>query len=150
MQYLYRKSSILPEFLKGADAQLYGALVGSFDVALRPVVVQLRTNYEGGPDFESCMATPWDDRVPEESSGKEENVEPDAESDTGSEDDEDHYYWESRECTKKGMFHLPMVSALRQISREEYMEYTGNEVQLGDKKYFGVGMFVRQKEVAKE
>jgi hypothetical protein len=142
MQYLYRKSSILPEFLKGTDAQLYSTLVRSFDVALRPIVLQVRTNYSGVPG--SPIATPWDDRAKEESSSKPENVEPDADSDTGSEDDEES--WETDiQTTGKGTFHLPELSAIRQISRREYIEHTGNEALPGDKKYFGGGMFVRQK-----
>jgi len=43
MQHLYQKSSILPEFLKGANAQLYRALVSDFDIPLRPVILQSRS-----------------------------------------------------------------------------------------------------------
>ena len=155
MQYLYRKSSILPEFLKGADAQLHEALVSSFDVTLGPVVLQSRTDYEG--TFKSCVAIPWDQEGTKsdptvESNSKSENDEP---FDSGSEDDEDDpyysYYSESKHEPKKGLkFHLPLISAIRKISYQEYLEYTGNEAQLGDKKYFGGGMFVRQKKVAKK
>jgi len=47
-------------------------------------------------------------------------------------------------------FHLPIVSAIRQISYNEYIEHTGNESQVGELRYFGGGMFMRQKEVAEK
>jgi hypothetical protein len=56
MQYLYRKSFILPEFLKGTDAQLYNALIRNLDVALRPVALQLSTGLDG--ESQPCVATP--------------------------------------------------------------------------------------------
>jgi len=43
-----------------------------------------------------------------------------------------------------------MLSAIQQISYQSYIEYTGNEAQWGEMKYFGGGMFVRQREVAKK
>lgn len=57
MQHLYRKDSISPEFLNGADAKLYRALVSSFDASLRPVILKYRNDYEG-PDL--CVAIPLD------------------------------------------------------------------------------------------
>jgi len=133
MQHLYRKSSILPEFLKGADAQLYRALANSFDVTLRPVVFHTTTDYEGG--FEPCFAYPWDHKPDPE-------YDSDLESDVGDSDDEDDTGSKKR---KVPVFHLPVLSAIRQLIREDYVEYTGNEAQLGEMKYFGGGMFVRQK-----
>ena len=117
MQYLYRKSSILLEFLKGTDAQLYHALVSSFDVTLRPVVLHSTSDDEGS--YESFQAITWD----------QDETNPDAGSDAET-------------------FHMPIVSAIQDISYKEYIEHTGNEAQLGEKRYFGGGMFVRQKRVA--
>jgi len=115
MQYLYRKSSILPEFLKGTDAQLYKVLAGRFDVTLRPVVLHSGSDYNGR--FETPQATIWD---------------------------------EDKRDSDATRLHLPMVSAIKQISCKEYMEHTGNESQDGELRYFGGGMFVRQKEVAEK
>jgi hypothetical protein len=47
LQYLYRKSSILPEFLKGSDSLLYEALSKMFDVELHPVVLYEESDYDG-------------------------------------------------------------------------------------------------------
>jgi len=115
MQYLYRKSAILPEFLKGSDAQLYKALVGRFEVTLRPVVLHSYTDYDG--HFEPFRATIWEGGL------------------------------KDSEATE---FHLPIVSAIRQISYMGYIEHTGNEAQAGEMKYFGGGMFVRQKKFAEK
>jgi len=153
MQHLYRKSSILPEFLKGADAQLYRALVSSFDVSLQPVVLQSCTDYEG--NFESCEAIPWKQDPGTESGpnpksdSNSDDVESDDESNSGSEDD--GYSFRTKSKPKKGVtFYLPIVSAIRKISCQEYIEHTGNEAQPGEMKYFGGGMFVRRKKVAEK
>ena len=164
MQHLYRMSSILPEFLKGADAQLYHALVGDFDVTLRPVVLQSLSDYEGYP--ESCLAIPWDqgktdpdtksdsdlesDNKSENDGGGSEDDENAGSEDDGSEDDESRIRSETKSQPKDMTFHLPMLSAIEQISYQSYIEYTGNSAQRGETKYFGGGMFVRQKKVAEE
>jgi hypothetical protein len=139
-QYLYRKSSLLPEFLKGADAVLYQALVATFDVSLHPIVLQETSGYEGGyrDDREStCYAF----RFGSKGTGglDADPASPDdvmsTESDTDDESD--------AESTSSTMFYLPKVSALKMISSEDYIEHTGNEAQLAEHKYFGGGMFVR-------
>jgi hypothetical protein len=135
MQYLYRKSSILPEYLKGVDAQLYHALVDSgFDVTLKPIVLHSRSDMEGNYDL--VVATSY----PEPAQGS------DSESDSDS--DPDSYYYDDGKRVTKGTFHLPSLCAIRQISSQHYAEYTGNEAQLGEQKYFGGGMFVSQKKAA--
>ena len=141
LQHLYRKSSILPEFLKGADAQLYHALVRSFDVTLRPVILQSFCDDEGF--INSFVAIPWDDNIGEYDS--------DSASDDESSSNKYGIASKSLETEKELQmtFHLPTISAIRQISYQEYVEYTGNSAQAEEKKYFGGGMFVRKK-VAKE
>jgi len=136
MQHLYWKSSILPEFLKGADAQLYRALVSSFDVTLQPVILQTYSDYEGR---ESCIAIPWNRTDPDT------DTDSDLEPNTGDEDSI------GSETKKKDVpFHLPMISTIRQISHQNYIEHTVNEAQPSETKYFGGGMFVCQKEVTKK
>jgi hypothetical protein len=49
--------------------------------------------------------------------------------------------------TKDLLFHVPKSSGIELISSNHYIEHTGNEPQPGEQKYFGSGMFVRQKKV---
>jgi hypothetical protein len=145
MQHLYRKNSILPEFLKGADAPLHRALVSaSFDVTLRPVVLHTTTDWDGssGP----YMAVRWNDKKKKSSNPNRESGSSDdgSNADSESEDDED------RGGAQAEVFHLPKFSAIKQISCKEYIEHTGNEAQPGERKYFGGGMFVRQKKKKQE
>ena len=135
MQHLYRKSSILPEFLKGADAQLYHALLSSFVVTLHPVVLHSCTDIDG--HSAPYLAITWDD---------DDSSYFDLESNTGSKDDDDS---DSETESQPVVFHLPLLSAIEQISYREYIEHTGNEAQPGETKYFGGGMFVRKKKAAK-
>lgn len=138
MQHLYRKSSILPEFLKGVDAQLYRALVNSFDVTLRPVVVHTKTDYDGS--FEPWLAYPWNHKPG-----------PESDSDSDNSGDSDDEYGSKTEKMSKKVFHLPALSSIRKLICEDYIEHTGNEAQPGDMKYFGGGIFVRRKkEVEKQ
>ena len=132
MQHLYRKNSILPEFLKGADAQLHRALVSSFDVTLRPVVLHMTTDYDGRP--RPYMAIYW-------KNSSDSNLESRSESESKLEraNDEDHSGAQSL------VFHMPVLSAITEISSKDYLEHTGNESQAGERKYFGGGMSVRQK-----
>jgi hypothetical protein len=44
---------------------------------------------------------------------------------------------------KKTTFHVSLSSGLQQISSQDYVEYTGNEAQIGENTYFGGGMFVK-------
>jgi hypothetical protein len=103
MQHLYRRSSILPAFLKGADSQLYTALVDRFDVTLFPVVLHGST--DGSGKFGTFFVhrndyPPTDESKPEEVRKAVEK--------------------------EKGIFHIPESSAIEQISYEALIEYTGN------------------------
>jgi hypothetical protein len=133
MQHLYRKSSILPEFLKGADAQLYRALVGSFDITLRPIILHSFCNYKC--QIESFRAIPWDNNLGKFDSDSE------SESDAGSTKNA------AGDLPQNVTFHLPLISSIREISRQAFVEHTGNEALPAEKKYFGGGMFVRQKKI---
>jgi hypothetical protein len=52
LQYLYRKASIRPEYLKGPDALLYNALMasGAFDISFHPVVLRETSQGDDGID----------------------------------------------------------------------------------------------------
>ena len=122
LQYLYRKSSILPEFLKGSDALVYQALAEEFDVSLRMVV--LRESTDGDGSYKECEAYLYDD---------DESVESGPAKAPGK---------------KSSNFYVPFASAIQMISSQEYIEHTGNECQQGENKYVGGGMFVRRRKVA--
>jgi hypothetical protein len=122
LQYLYRKSSILPEFLKGNDALLYERLAELFDVSLHAVVLVEESDYEGsyyGSDTTFCVHL-----YPKSKSGE-------------SQDDE-----EGDEKVGVKIFHVPYGSAIIGISQQDFIEYTGNEAQPAEHRYFGIGMFV--------
>jgi hypothetical protein len=50
--HLYRQQSILPEYLKGQDDLLYKTLSATFDLQLRPVVIDSRYNADDEPMYE--------------------------------------------------------------------------------------------------
>jgi hypothetical protein len=146
-QYLYRKSSLLPEFLKGTDAVLYQALVATFDVSLHPIVLQETSGYEGRYNGDrSCYAFRFDHVGPKDNGGLDADL---ASSDgvmsTKSDADEKSLDESDAKSSSQTIFYLPKVSALKMISSEDYIEHTGNEAQLAEHKYFGGGMFVRQR-----
>jgi hypothetical protein len=134
--HLYRKSAILPEFLKGSDTRLYDALVReSFDVSLDPIVLRESSKYDGS--FGSIYAYRFNHTVPE----------------TKAVDDASDYWDGDSEVMtadrasdgKATIFYVPRSSAIQQISSQEYIEHTGNEAQPAEYKYFGGGIFVRLK-----
>jgi hypothetical protein len=133
LQYLYRKSSILPEFLKGSDALLYQALTESFDVSLHPVILQESTDYEGA--YESCRVYRFEQTAREGDESLDEEW---------SREKSMRMRMPRRMVDKSTIFHVPMTSAIKQISSQDYVEHTGNEAQPGEFRYFGGGMFVRK------
>ena len=136
LQYLYRKSSILPEYLKGSDSLLYQALSKTFEVSLHPIVLYERSDYEGryrSSDSElSAYIFPHyvDDETGNDTDGSSySDVEP------------RYRFGEKKDL----IFHLPRSSAIQHISRRDYVEHAGNEAIFGEGKYFGGGMFVKAK-----
>ena len=125
LHYLYRKSSILPKFLKGSDSLLYQALSKTFDVSLHPILLEETTDYEGGygTHNSSFRAYIFDQGADER------------EDDQREDDDK-----------KKSTFFVSHSSAIMQVSQQSYVEYTGNEAMPGEDRYFGGGMFVRRKD----
>ncbi|THV06341.1 hypothetical protein K435DRAFT_773305 [Dendrothele bispora CBS 962.96] len=140
LRHLYRIASICPEYLKGVDAMLFEHLTASqefkdkFNVKLRPIVLVEETDYEGswttGPFF-------W---IFESSKKNLKRKRGDKEPSTNKSDAEDLGIDD-----KKTEFHLIKGCSLEQLESEEYIEYTGNEAQLGNSKYFGGAMFVSMK-----
>jgi hypothetical protein len=137
LQHLYRRASILPIYLKGADAQLYKALTDrGLDVSLSPMVLHGVTDYDGSLGSFKAQCYDYDPNDPHSS-------------DSDSSDEDDTSNSNNPSGDKADCFHLPQGSAIVLIHSENYVEYTGNEAQLGETKYFGSGMFVRKKEAAK-
>jgi hypothetical protein len=108
-------------------------MVKSFNVSLHPVVLQETTNYEGS--YEDCYAYCFDHTVPKAGADIEE-------SNAGSDEDLSDSMEQDRKST---VFYIPDTSAIKQISSKEYIEHMGNEAQPGEHKYFGSGMFVRER-----
>jgi hypothetical protein len=106
--HLYRSQSLLPEYLKGIDSQLYQHFAEHFSVHLQPVVVRSESNYEGGYDADGYDINPCDANGIAGVAADDCTVTYIA---TG---DENTYCVEST----------------------EYIEYTGNEAQLGAAQYF--------------
>jgi hypothetical protein len=139
LQHLSHKSCILPEFLKGMDALLYSALVESFDVSLHPVILCGETNDDG--DWEPFTARiAQNDASTVSFNSSDEDVSESEDSDSSGDTDK------SMDIDGDELpFHVPSTSAIVMISRQHYTEHLGNEPQPGESKYFGSGMFVRER-----
>ena len=138
LQYLYRKSSILPEYLKGSDSLLYQALSKTFNVSLQPVVLYERSDYEGFyRTSEADLAAFVFPHTLSQGS--------DDESSDSSDERPRYRMWFDRE-KREMVFHLPHSSAIRHISQRNYVANAGNEAIFGEGKYFGGGMFVESKD----
>ena len=147
LQYLYRKSSILPQYLKGSDSLLYQALSKTFDVSLHPIVLEETSDCDGGYGTMGStfcaykfdqgagddMSDDDDDEVEEEEVEEEEVKHDEVKHNPVNDEKEPPIFFVSRS------------SAIERISHQSYIEHTGNEAMLGEDKYFGGGMFVRRK-----
>jgi hypothetical protein len=142
LQYLYRKSSIVPEFLKGTDSQLYTVLADRFDVTLCPVVLLAYTN-SSEEEGTSCKFTAYRYDFPSTNEPKPSTDDVD---DDDGDDDEDSDVEDDDVPKKKKriVFHVPQSSAIQRISEAMFERY-GNEMLEGEQKYYGSGMFVRQR-----
>ncbi|OJA11755.1 hypothetical protein AZE42_06318 [Rhizopogon vesiculosus] len=135
LTHLYRLASIKKEYLKGTDSALFDALSNHFDVSIYPVVINFTDMGEdlGGQD---CVTYIY----------KATSKEDDSDSDS---DSPSHYGYHSRRrvsnAIKGASFHLPGASAIQQISEKPFLEYIGNESQMGEAKYYGGGMFIKPK-----
>ena len=153
LQYLYRKSSILPKFLKASDLLLYQALSKTFDVSLHPVVLEETSDYEGGYGIDAIFcaykfdqgadANASDDEDDEDEDDDEDDDDEDEDEDDEEDDGEDDD--KKKKKKKRTIFFVSRSSAIEQLSHQGYVEYTGNEAILREDKYFGGGMFVRRK-----
>jgi hypothetical protein len=117
---------------------LYQALSKTFDVSLHPVVLEETSDYEGeyGTLDSKFCAYKFDQGAGADTSDDD----GDEDEDDEEEDDED-----DDKKKKKPIFFVSCSSAIRQLSSQSYVGYTGNEAVPGEDKYFGGGMFVRRK-----
>jgi hypothetical protein len=123
---LYRKSSILPEYLKGSDSLVYQALSKTFDISLHPVVLHEMTRQDEESEYEyrsRSYACKFDHGAV----------------------DTDYFSRRNKEKRPPTIFHVPRASALMQISQHDFVDNAGNEPTAWDNKYFGGGMFVKRK-----
>jgi hypothetical protein len=127
LTHLYRAASVRMEYLKGTDSALFDALNDQFDTSIDSVVIRYTDEGEdlGGQD---CIAYIYTPEKKEDSDSKH-----------------DAYYDRGDSVVEGASFHLPVASAIREISEEPYIEHVGNEPQMGETKYYGAGMFVKPK-----
>ncbi|KDR71957.1 hypothetical protein GALMADRAFT_102114 [Galerina marginata CBS 339.88] len=129
LQHLYRSASISAEYLKGSDATLYNALLasGDFDVSLHPVILC----EDSGIDQEGYLEDRFVYRY-----NAARGVKDDSSASPSP---------RKNQKRRANEFHVPQLSAIVEISRQDYVEYTGNEAMSAEYRYFGGGMFVRPK-----
>ncbi|KAF8917406.1 hypothetical protein CPB85DRAFT_1250218 [Mucidula mucida] len=136
LRHLYRQQSILPQYLKGVDALMFRHLSSLFEVSLHPILLTATTDYETGSyygyDASAMVYKCVTDDTPERTD--DEDME---------DEDEDE---EDESNNRESEFYLYDAIDVRHISSEEYIEHTGNESQEGSSKYFGGGMFLREKQ----
>jgi len=123
LRHLYRLASIKQEYLKGVDAYLYEGLKKTFEVNLKPIVLTHQTDHEGSWLDKNLLGYSF---VSEHDKG-------------------DGRPAKKRKIEKKSQIHVPARYDLLMIDKREYVEYTGNEAQVGEGRYFGGGMFVSAK-----
>ncbi|KAF8873281.1 hypothetical protein CPB85DRAFT_594994 [Mucidula mucida] len=108
-----------------------------FEVSLLPILLTATTDYETGSyygyDASAMVYKCVTDDKPERTDDE------DMEDEDEDEDEED----ESN--NREFEFYLYDAIDVRHISSEEYIEHTGNESLEGSTKYFGGGMFLREK-----
>ncbi|KAF8888421.1 hypothetical protein CPB85DRAFT_1258190 [Mucidula mucida] len=109
-----------------------------FEVSLLPILLTATTDYETGSyygyDASAMVYKCVTDDKPERTDDE------DMEDEDEDEDEED----ESN--NREFEFYLYDAIDVRHISSEEYIEHTGNESLEGSTKYFGGGMFLREKQ----
>ena len=120
-RHLYRLANIKPEYLKGVNAYMYEGLKKTFEVDLKPIMLIHKTDNEGAWEDGNIFGYPF----------ISEHVKGGAESPA-----------KKREIEKMSEIHVPARYELVMISSTDYIEYTGNEKQIGENRYFGGGMFV--------
>jgi hypothetical protein len=144
LQHLYRKASVLPAYLKCTDIRLYEALKQDFCVSLHPVLLEESSNYDGSwTGGRSGSGSSGDDtRI---LAHKFDTPESESESDENDPDSSDKR--PKKKVKLQKVFYLPkiMMCPLIEIHSSEYVEYTGNEAQPAENKYFGAGFFVTAK-----
>ncbi|KAJ6488463.1 hypothetical protein C8R47DRAFT_1125563 [Mycena vitilis] len=146
LQHLYRKASVLPAYLKCTDSRLYEALRQKFCVSLHPVLLEESSDYEGSFNGEDSTIKAHKFDLPESDFDAKSGDESD--NDDGSDDRSNSGRPKKRVKLQK-VFHLTKCP-LVQICSTSYSEYTGNEAQPAENKYFGAGFFVTAKEEDKK
>jgi len=129
LRHLYRLASIKPDYLKGVDAYLYERLKRTFEISLKPIMIVHETDFDGSWSEGEVAGFPFVSAL-EGGGGRP--------------------LKKKRKVEQKSEIHVPRRYELMKISHEEYIEYTGNEAQLGESRYFGGGMFVATKVILGE
>ncbi|OAX33691.1 hypothetical protein K503DRAFT_804176 [Rhizopogon vinicolor AM-OR11-026] len=156
--HLYHEASFKREYLKVPDSLLFDALKDRFDISIGPIVIYYIDEGEVGTT--GCIAYRYS-TLPKL---KEEVITEDDDSEFGEEydsqleaDDEcpssegefaydNTYGTTTGKVIKDASFHLPRVSAIERISEQPLVDMAYKQNQRGEMRYFGAGMFVKQKD----
>ncbi|OJA13486.1 hypothetical protein AZE42_08419 [Rhizopogon vesiculosus] len=147
--YLYRNQSVERESLKGNDSVLFDALKDHFDISVGPVLLYYIDRGEGRA--RGCIAYRYSaaPKPKEETLDPRDEDESEDESDPveeSSDDDDEHTYGtDTGDVIKRVSFHLPQLAAIDQISEQRHIE-AWKWSQNGETRFFGTGMFVKQKD----
>ncbi|SJL15531.1 uncharacterized protein ARMOST_19031 [Armillaria ostoyae] len=121
LRHLYRQASISKEYLKGIDGIIYARLGEVFDVELVPVIMEETTVEGSWTREEFSVYKALGEKYEEDGSPTK----------------------RARSSTE---FHLSALSDIVEISRQDFVDYTGNQSQEAECRYFGGGMFIRAKD----
>jgi hypothetical protein len=143
LQHLYRKASVLPAYLKCTDIRLYEALKQAFCVSLHPVLLEESSNYDGSWTIDRSGSDSGEEDYAGILAHKFDTPESESESDDNDPDSSDKR--PKKKVKLQKVFYLPKMCPLVEIHSSEYVEYTGNEAQPAENKYFGAGFFVTAK-----
>ncbi|OAX42073.1 hypothetical protein K503DRAFT_767145 [Rhizopogon vinicolor AM-OR11-026] len=152
--YLYRNQNVERESLKGNDSVLFDALKDRFDISVGPVLLYyinkgedrargcIAYRYSAAPKPKEETLDPKGEDESEDESGP---VEEGSDDDDDDDDDEHTYGTDTGDVIKGVSFHLPQLAAIDQISEQRLIE-AWKWGQSGETRFFGTGMFVKQKD----
>ncbi|OJA18536.1 hypothetical protein AZE42_11979 [Rhizopogon vesiculosus] len=163
--HLYHEASFKREYLKVSDSLLFDALKDRFDISIGPIIIYFIDEGEVGtmgcivyrysmlPKLEKEVITEDDDSESGEEHGSQADrhvstVEhPSFEGEFAyGENDDNTYGTMTGKVIKGASFHLPQASAIERISAQLLVDTAYKQNQRGKTKYFGAGMFMKQKD----
>ncbi|KAJ3290402.1 hypothetical protein HK104_006803 [Borealophlyctis nickersoniae] len=147
LRHRYHSSAAVPSMLKKVDALLYTSLLPTFNIHLTPIIIHHQGCDDGGEeDPPTIRAYPLDLRVNDSGS---EDSEKDSEEDSEDEDDEMNFEPQVPNGSKSGptppetvLVPASKSARIELVKSQEYVEHTGNEVQVAEHMYYAVALVV--------